>query len=178
MYAYYGGVDKTAHERGFGEFYDAELRAADRIVGDILDVLVPGSTLLVTADHGQVEVGDRVIAPDPRPARHGGAAIGGGTLPVVARVPRRGRRAAGQGGGRRYGDVAWVVTREQVVDEDWFGATVAPPVLGRLGDVALVARDPVSFFDPADAGPFELVCRHGSLTAAEVLVPLLASVPS
>jgi hypothetical protein len=25
VYAYYGGVDKTAHERGFGEFYDAEL---------------------------------------------------------------------------------------------------------------------------------------------------------
>ena len=38
VYAYYGGVDKTAHERGFGEFYDAELRAADRLVGDILDV--------------------------------------------------------------------------------------------------------------------------------------------
>src|SRR5262245_53883815 len=25
VYAYYGGVDKTAHERGFGEFYEAEL---------------------------------------------------------------------------------------------------------------------------------------------------------
>ena len=44
----------------------------------------------------------------------------------------------------------------------------------RLGDVALVARAPVSFHDPADSGPFELVCRHGSLTSAEVLVPLLA----
>jgi hypothetical protein len=32
----------------------------------------------------------------------------------------------------------------------------------------------VSFHDPADTGPFRLVCRHGSLTAAEVLVPLLA----
>ncbi len=33
---------------------------------------------------------------------------------------------------------------------------------------------PISFFDPADSGPFELICRHGSLTPAEVLVPLLA----
>jgi Type I phosphodiesterase / nucleotide pyrophosphatase len=177
VYAYYGGVDKTAHERGFGDFYDAELRAADRIVGDILDALVPGSTLLVTADHGQVEVGDRVIAPDPD------------LLDMVALQSGEGRfrwwhasRGATAellaGATARYGDVAWVVTREQTVDEGWFGATVAPPVLGRLGDVALVARDPVSFFDPNDAGPFELVCRHGSLTAAEVLVPLLASVPS
>ena len=35
VYAYYGGIDKTAHERGFGEFYDAELRFADRLVADV-----------------------------------------------------------------------------------------------------------------------------------------------
>ena len=45
---------------------------------------------------------------------------------------------------------------------------------GRLGDVALVAREAVAFDDPADTGPFALVSRHGSLTAAEMLVPLLA----
>ena len=45
---------------------------------------------------------------------------------------------------------------------------------GRLGDVALAAHEPVSFHDPADTGPFELICRHGSLTSAEMLVPLLA----
>ena len=66
VYAYYGGVDKTAHERGFGDFYDAELRAADRLVGDILDVLPPGAALLVTADHGQVDVGDRIDRARPR----------------------------------------------------------------------------------------------------------------
>jgi hypothetical protein len=49
-------------------------------------------------------------------------------------------------------------------------------VKARLGDIALVAREPVSFPEPADSGPFELVCRHGSLTAAEVDVPLLAAV--
>jgi hypothetical protein len=43
-----------------------------------------------------------------------------------------------------------------------------------MGDVALVARDPISFDDPADTGPFRLVSRHGSLTSAEMLVPLLA----
>ena len=32
---------------------------------------------------------------------------------------------------------------------------------------------PSSFDDPADTGPFELIGRHGSLTAAEMLVPLL-----
>ena len=65
VYAYYGSIDKTAHERGFGEFYEAELHAADRLVGDILDVLPQGAVLLVTADHGQVDVGDNIIEPTP-----------------------------------------------------------------------------------------------------------------
>jgi Type I phosphodiesterase / nucleotide pyrophosphatase len=174
VYAYYGSVDKTAHERGFGEFYDAELRMADVIVAGILDVLPPGAVLLVTADHGQVEVGDRLIVPDPS------------LLAMVAMQSGEGRfrwwhadRASVEELAKAtidaYGDVAWIVTREQVLDEHWFGPTVSGPVAARLGDVAVVARAAVSFHDPLDAGAFPLVCRHGSLTSAEVRVPLLAS---
>jgi hypothetical protein len=69
--------------------------------------------------------------------------------------------------------VAWVVSRDQVVDEGWFGPKVSDAARARLGDVALVAREPVAFHDPDDSGPYELVGRHGSLTSAEMLVPLL-----
>ena len=173
MYAYYGGVDKTAHERGFGEFYDAELRAADRLVGDILDVLPPGAVLLVTADHGQVQIGDNVVVPDPE------------LLDLVAQQSGEGRFRwwhARHGSAaelakatfERYEDLAWVVTKEQVIDEHWFGPSIAAPMAARLGDVAIVPFAPVTFHDPADSGPFALICRHGSLTPAEVLVPLLA----
>ncbi len=75
----------------------------------------------------------------------------------------------------RFGHLAWVVTKEQTLDEQWFGPAMAPSVRTRLGDVALVAHEPVSFHDPADSGPFELVCRHGSLTSAEVNVPLVGA---
>lgn len=173
VYAYYGSIDKTAHERGFGDYYDSELRYADRLVGDLLEVLPSGAALLVTADHGQVEVGDRIIEPDR------------GLLAGVAMQSGEGRFRWWHAAGNvdelakealdAYGDVAWVVTKDQVLDEGWFGATVAPPVAARLGDVALVAHQPISFHDPDDAGPFALVCRHGSLTSAEVRVPLLAS---
>jgi hypothetical protein len=44
----------------------------------------------------------------------------------------------------------------------------------RLGDVALVPFKDVSFHEPFDTGPYQLVCRHGSLTQAEMHVPLLA----
>ena len=136
VYAYYGGVDKTAHERGFGEFYDAELRFADRLVADIREQLPPGAVLLVTADHGQVEVGRTSSSPTPScwrwspssPARDGSA---GGTPAAAAPTswPRRPPSATS--------DVAWVVTREQVLDEHWFGPTISPTIASRLGDVAL-----------------------------------------
>jgi len=41
--------------------------------------------------------------------------------------------------------------------------------------VALVAREPVTFDDPAENGPLALIGRHGSLTDDEMLVPLLAA---
>jgi hypothetical protein len=47
-------------------------------------------------------------------------------------------------------------------------------VAARLGDVVLVPFAPMAFLDPADTGELRLKARHGSLTAEEMLVPLLA----
>jgi hypothetical protein len=174
VYCYYGGIDKIAHERGFGDFYDAELRAADRLVGDLLASLPAGTALLVTADHGQVDVGDRLVTPSPAvlsavtmqsgEGRFRWLHAAKGAVDDVAAAARD-----------EVGHLAWVVTREQTLDEQWFGPVMAPAVRSRLGDVALVAHEPVSFHDPDDSGPFELVCRHGSLTSAEVNVPLVGA---
>jgi predicted AlkP superfamily pyrophosphatase or phosphodiesterase len=175
VYAYYGGVDKIAHERGFGEYYDAEVVAADRLVRDVLDQLPPGAALLVTADHGQVQVGDAIVH------------LSEGVLGAVVLQSGEGRFrwlharrgavadvvAAAED---EVGSLAWVVTRDEVLDEHWFGPTVPPAIAARLGDVALVAFADVSFYEPSDSGPFELMCRHGSLTPAEVDVPLLGAV--
>jgi predicted AlkP superfamily pyrophosphatase or phosphodiesterase len=174
VYAYYDGVDKTAHERGFGPFYDAELQMVDGIVAQVLAAMPAEATLLITADHGQVQIGDNVIRPDP-------------ALLAMVRIQSgegRFRWFHARHGSQRelletardlYAEQAWVVDRDQVIDEGWFGPAISAPVAARLGDVALVAREPVTFFDPADSGPYELICRHGSLTAAEMLVPLLAA---
>lgn len=174
VYCYYGGVDKIAHERGFGPYYDAELRTADRLVGDLIEAVPAGTVVLVTADHGQVHVADHIVHPSTEllagvamqsgEGRFRWLHVQPGALSTVVEVATA-----------EVGDVAWVATREQMLDEHWFGPTMAPVIRARIGDVALVARAPVSFHDPADSGPFELVCRHGSLTSAEVNVPLLAA---
>lgn len=173
VYAYYGGIDKIAHERGFGLYYDSELRWADALVASIIETLPAGTVLLITADHGQVHVGDRVIRPSAEMLRDVTLQSGEGRFRWLHCAP--GAIADVVDAARdEVGHLAWVVTREQMIDEQWFGPTVSPPVRSRLGDVALVAREPVSFYEEGDSGPFELVCRHGSLTSAEVHVPLLA----
>jgi hypothetical protein len=63
-----------------------------------------------------------------------------------------------------------------VIAEGWFGPTVTSVAASRLGDVAVVAKGVRAFADPADTGPYHLIGRHGSLTSAEMLVPLLAAV--
>lgn len=174
VYCYYPGIDKIAHERGFGAYYDAELRFADALVADVLAAVPAGTAVLVTADHGQVEVGDRIIHPSADLLGPVKLQSGEGRFRWLhcddADIASLVDVATDE-----VGDSAWVVTKEQMLDDKWFGPTVAPPIQRRLGDVALCAHEPVSFYEADDSGPFELICRHGSLTSAEVNVPLLGT---
>jgi predicted AlkP superfamily pyrophosphatase or phosphodiesterase len=176
VYAYYDGIDLMAHLKGFGEHYDAELAAADRIVGDLLADLPARCALLVTADHGQVEVrGDPVVL-DERIGARLTLMSGEGRFRWLHVRPGETHQVA-ELAKELYGDQAWVRTREEIVGQGWFGGQLEPHVAARLGDVALVARRAISFHDPADAPGVRLICRHGSLTPAEMLVPLLAWAP-
>jgi predicted AlkP superfamily pyrophosphatase or phosphodiesterase len=173
VYAYYDGIDKIAHERGFGDFYDAELVAVDALVARMIDRLPSGTTLFVTADHGQVQVGDNSIRHDAAIMSMVRAQSGEGRFRWLH--TQRGITDDLLAACREaYGDRAWVLPRDQMIDEGWFGPVVRPAALRRLGDVALVPFADVTFEDPADSGPFVLQCRHGSMTPEEVHVPLLA----
>ncbi len=174
VFAYYDGLDRTAHEFGFGDHYGAELQLVDRLVDDILAVLPRGGVLLVTADHGQVDctntatplartITDR-LARQTGEARfrwlHARDADDTDSIASMAR--------------EFYDDKAWIRTRDEMLAEGWFGPVVTPDALARLGDVAVMAKDNWCFEDPADNVPIELIGRHGSFTSAEVHVPLLA----
>jgi hypothetical protein len=174
VYAYYAGLDTVAHEFGFGPMYDRELVAVDRLVGDLLGALPRGGALVVVADHGQVQVGERLVTVDPEVMALARLLSGEGRFrwlhAVAGQEDRLLERAR-----ERHGDTAWVRSRDEVVAAGWLGGVPGPDAAARLGDVALVAYAPVAFLDPADTGSYLLQCRHGSLTAAEVLVPLLGA---
>lgn len=175
VYAYYEALDKVSHEYGLGEQYDEELHVVDRIVARLLDQLPLGTVLVVTADHGQVEVGDHVLE------------LPGPLLGHVARQSGEGRfrwlharsgraQALHEAAVDLLGEHAWVRTRAEAIAEGWYGPVVTDAAAGRLGDVLLAAKGTVAFHDPDDSGPYVLVGRHGSLTEDEMVVPLLAGV--
>lgn len=174
VYAYYDGIDKVAHQYGFGPEYEAELQAVDSMVGKLLATLPDGTALVVTADHGLVECRD-------------------GEVDVGSLVGSAVRRQSGEARFRwlhtepgsaqevadelvqGFGPKMWVRTVEQVLDECWLGRHLTEPARQRLGDVAVVAKDGWTIADPDEQSSVALLGRHGSLTADEMLVPLLTA---
>ena len=173
VYAYYDGIDRVAHGSGLGDLYEAELRAADRLVGDVMAELPAGAVLVVTADHGEIDVGNRMEL------------LGADLMSMVEFLSGEGRfrwlhakegRAVdlAEAATERYGATTWVYPRDRMIDEGLFGGRLSDGLISRLGHVALLPHAPIAFIDPADTGESRLQCRHGSLTAAEMLVLLVA----
>jgi hypothetical protein len=173
VYAYYEGLDKVAHEYGLGAQYDSELAWVDHLVSSVLESLPAGATLVVTADHGQVEVGDHVLELPGDVVTHVSMQSGEGRFRWLH--ARAGRATALlEACTDLLSNDAWVRSREQAVAEGWYGPVVSDSAASRLGDVLLAARRDVAFHDANDSGPYKLIGRHGSLTEAEMFVPLLA----
>ena len=170
VYAYWDDIDRTAHEFGLAERYNGELAACDAMVTELLHRLPAGTAVVVTADHGQVDVGERLIR---LPAEVSGLVDG-------QRGEARFRWLHSRPGAgsdllaaahEAFDHVGWGRSVDEVGSAGWLGNRVTSTARGRLGDVAVVARDPVAFVDPAETSSIELIGRHGSLTAAEMLVP-------
>ena len=175
VYAYYDGVDKVAHEYGLdNEFLLRELAATDALVADLLSVLPPSWALLLTADHGQVQVeSEHMIALDAVAGLVTAYAGEGRFRTLHARSGASAELAAACE--EAYGNTAWVFTRDRLFDEGWLGPRSSLAVRGRVGDVILAAREPVIFLDPDLPQEASMRSHHGSLTPAEICVPLLAA---
>ena len=175
VYAYYSGVDEVAHAHGLeSAHYPAELAATDRLVGDLLDALPDDVALVVTADHGQVHVGPegwRSLAPLHDLVE---TYAGDGRFRHLHAKPGRAAElhAAAE---QLCGGDARVFRRDELLGDGWLGRDPVPATYRRVGDVVLAALGPVGYVDPTLPYEAKLIAAHGSITAAEVEVPLVAA---
>jgi hypothetical protein len=71
----------------------------------------------------------------------------------------------------RLGDKAWVRTRDEAIDDGWFGP-VDDQLRERFGHVLVAMRDTYAVMTRQFPRELELVGMHGSLTPAEMMIPL------
>jgi hypothetical protein len=175
-YVYWPDLDKAAHVHGVqSPAYRAALARVDLLVGGLLDLVADDVVLLVTADHGIIDVPpERRIDLEARPSlRRDVVTILG--EPRVRHVYTRAgcTEEVRQTWADELGDRAEVRTRDSMADllgpvEDWYAE--------RIGDVVAIARSNWALTsDRVDRIVSGLLGQHGGLTDAEVLVPLRAA---
>jgi hypothetical protein len=176
VYGYHADLDAMGHVYGPGSLpWRLQLTQVDRLVETIATRLPGDALLAVTGDHGMVTM-DHTVDADTHPDLRAG-------VRTLSGEPRA-RHAHAEPGAAAdvlatwqgvLGDGAWTVSREQAIDEGWFGP-VAPRFTDRIGDVVAAARG-TSGVIRSKSEPFlsRLVGQHGSLTPAERLVPLLVA---
>jgi len=175
-YVYDSDLDWTGHRWGVASpQWLQQLAMIDHEAEQLREALPADRRLLVIADHGMVDVPAeaRVDVATDDDLRSGVGLVGGearfrhlychgGAVPDVVATWTE-----------VLGDRATVLTRADAIGRGWFGA-VDPSVLPRIGDVVVACHGDFAVLS-TDAFPYErrLVGMHGSLTRAEMLIPIL-----
>jgi hypothetical protein len=177
VYAYHPFLDTYGHVRGVGsEEWLGHLQQVDDAVSALADRLPPGFALVVTADHGMLNIpeGGKLDVADA-PALLEGVRMLGGEARARHVYAWPGAEVDVLAAWREtVGDRMWVCTGDEAIAAGWFGPKVLDRVRPRIGDVVAAAHEPIGVFqrevDPLQAS---LIGHHGSLTQVEQLVPFL-----
>jgi hypothetical protein len=184
MYFYVNELDKAGHRHGCrSEQWEHQLEELDSTVKRLNSTLPAGTTIVLTADHGMLDVPEsQRIDFSTDPGLVDGVRHTAGEPRMVHLYLEEADLEAGAGAAERllaawkarFGDRVWAFTRQEAVAGGLFG-DVRPAVAGRIGDVMIAARDAVALYDGRRMRPtaMEVVGQHGSLTKAEREVPLL-----
>lgn len=176
-YGYHGGLDLLGHLHGPGTLqWRLQLGQIDRLVQVVAEQLPPGAMLAVVADHGMVSLDpSEAFDADTDLTLQDGVRLVGGEARVRHVYTEPGAREAVRAAWREtIGDHGIVLTGEQAIDEGWFGPVVTDAARERIGDVLAVMRDGGVIRSLAEPGESVMRGHHGSLTAAEQLIPMLA----
>lgn len=185
VYLYWGEVDKAGHEFGVAsERWVGELEAVELAVRTLIARLPRDAVLVITADHGMVDVpltaridlGDD--SPRSRAMGEGVRLVGGEPrAPMLYTDPDAAPRVRDRWR-QELGPEAIVLLRDEAVAAGWFGP-VEPRVIDRIGDVVVALGAAASVHDSRVQHPrlIELIGMHGSLTPDERRIPFLVHAP-
>jgi len=178
VYLYVNDLDSAGHSDGVGsDKWLAALRAVDQLAGDLIAKVPAGTRLWLTADHGMINVGEKiilgrenelltdisVIAGEPR-ARH---------LYLASDSPQSAKEVVSRWE-TALGSQVKMHTRQSAIAAGLFGAQVSMDASERIGDVIAIAQKNVVLLDPERSEKEgAMIGHHGGDSVIESSVPLL-----
>jgi hypothetical protein len=177
VYAYERELDHYGHVHGCNSVdWLQQLGRIDAMCARLRAALPSQVTLIITGDHGMVDIpsDQRIVAEDDPALMAGVSALAGEArfrqLYVDQELPSK----VADRWRARLGELAWVRTRDEAIDEGWF-ATIDDQLRERWGHVLVALRGDWAVMTSAFPREYTLIGMHGSLTPAEMLVPLLVA---
>ena len=177
-YLYWPALDRTGHSQGVGsDAWTHRLEELDQGVEEISRLLKPDEGLIITADHGMLDIPheNKILVEEGSPLLAGVSEWGG--EPRVAQLYVDDAGAMGDLSSAWIDTLAGrgqVVTREQIVDEQWLGP-VDSEVLHRIGHLNIVCEAPIALYRDQTAKPASkaMIGQHGSITQVEREIPVI-----
>jgi hypothetical protein len=177
-YLYWPALDRTGHSSGVNsEAWIRRLEDLDQQLRELDSCLREDEGLIITADHGMVDVLDeqKLMVPESSALLHSVGAWGG--EPRVAQLYLDTPDATADvvaAWRETLGDDALVLSRGEALEAELFGHVVNE-VLPRIGDVLVLALEDRAFYrsEVASAQSMRMVGQHGSVTPTEREVPVI-----
>jgi hypothetical protein len=174
-YVYINHLDAAGHDEGVGsEKWLVALSTVSELITGLRNRLPKGTRLWVTADHGMINVGEKIILGQDNNLMANVTLVGG--------EPRARHIYLQEGATNEtvaiwrefLGDKADVFSRDEVIAAELFGPEVSLDSRERMGDLIAIAKGEMILVDPTRIKEeSKMVGHHGGLEEIEVAIPLL-----
>jgi hypothetical protein len=175
-YVYINHLDAAGHDEGVGsEKWLVALSTVSELITGLRDRLPKGTRLWVTADHGMINVGEKIILGQDNNLMANVTLVGG--------EPRARHMYVREGAinetvaiWREFlGNKADVFSRDEIISAGYFGPEVSLDSRERMGDLIAIAKGEMILVDPSRIKEeSKMVGHHGGLEPIEVAIPLLS----
>ena len=174
-YLYINALDHAGHNDGVGsEKWLLALGQVAELISKLVDRLPKNTDLYVTADHGMVNVGEKIVLGQDNDLMRNISLVGGEPRARHIYVEEGALEETLAQWREFLGDRARVLAKSEVIEAGLFGGYTSAESFDRMGDFVAIAESDLILIDPTRV-PQEssMVGHHGGITEIESAIPLL-----
>jgi Type I phosphodiesterase / nucleotide pyrophosphatase len=174
-YLYVNDLDHAGHQDGVGsDSWLGALGTVAKLITGLASRLPKGSRLWVTADHGMINVEEKIVLGFDNDLMDGVTLVGGEPRARHIYVEPEKLNDVVQTWRETLIGAADIFTKADAISAELFGAEVSGDSFDRMGDLIAIAQKGVILVDPSRVKEeSKMVGHHGGLLEAETQIPLL-----